>query len=114
MGHIILYIIILLLGLLLFKVVYDSQKKHNWFNKLKPNEKIIVKIFSENCGYKEAFVIKESDGKFIEAKLSNEAIEKCTNCAELNSKNKKGQITCWYKVTMFPKEYVDKTNFDNN
>jgi len=92
---------------LLFKITYESQKKYNWFNKLKPEDKILVRIFSENCECaQEAIVSKESDGKFIMAKLLDD--KKCKNCAELNGKNKNGQNTCWYNVTMFTKEDVGK------
>jgi len=107
MGLYILYAILILGFALLFKVVYDSDKRYKWFMKLKPGDKILVKIYSFHCDCgKEATVTKESDGKYIGAEVVD--IERCKGCAEINSRNKAGEITCWYNVTMFKKGDVGK------
>ena len=109
MGQIFLGVLITILCLLLFKIVFTSQKQHSWFNNLKPNDKVVVRIFSENCEcLNEAIVKSESDGFFITAELVDK--KKCEDCAELKGKNSKGENTCWYKVVMFNKDNV----YDND
>jgi TPP-dependent indolepyruvate ferredoxin oxidoreductase alpha subunit len=102
---IIIYGLIFASFVMLFKIVYDAQRKHNWFMKLKPGDKIKVWLYSQYCECtREAIVSKESDGKFIEAMIINP--EECEACAEMNSKNKDGVITCWNKVTLFKKSDI--------
>lgn len=92
---------------MLFKIVYDAQRKHNWFMNLKKGDKINVWLYSQYCECpREAVVTKESDGKFIEAMIIY--LDDCESCADLNSKNKEGVITCWNKVTLFAKHDVGK------
>lgn len=105
MGEFILWIIILGSIGLLFSIVYKSQKHYKWFMSLRPGDKIIVSIYSRFCECtREATVTKASDGKYIEAKVDAD----CSNCAEFNSKDEKGEITCWYHVTKFDKNSVGK------
>jgi hypothetical protein len=65
-----LLIIISLLIIFCGKILYDSQKKYNWFKNLKPNDKILVSIFSENCDCKkESIVMTKPIGKFVKCKM---------------------------------------------
>ena len=106
-GQIFLWLFIICAFAFLFKIVYSSDKHYNWFMKLKPGDKILVMIYSHFCEcLKEAEVTKASNGKYLEAKILD--IEFCKNCAEFNSKDKKGEQTCWYNVVMFKKSDVCK------
>ena len=104
-GQIILWAIIIIGFGLLFKVVYDSDKRYKWFMSLKPGDKIRVWVFSQYCECtREAEVTKVPDGREIEAKI----LEDCKECSLANRRNKNGEETCWYNVTRFKKTDVGK------
>ena len=104
-GEVILWVLIVLGFALMFKIVYDSDKKRKWFLSLKPGDKIKVWIFSQYCECtRDAEVVKSSDGKYLEAKI----LEDCSFCSAAKSKNKKGEETCWNKVTYFKQEDCGK------
>jgi len=104
-----LWIIISLLIIICGKIVYDSQKKYNWFKNLKLNDKILVDIFSENCNCKkESIVTAKPIGKFVKCEMLPETLINCEKCANLNSLNDKNELTCWYKITIFNKNNIYK------
>jgi len=105
MGEFFLWVFMIAMAALLLKIVYDSNKKEKWFMNLKPGDKIVVGIYSNYCEcFRDAEVTKISDGKFIKAKIT----ENCKNCAEAKSKNKYGDETCFYHVTLFAKNNTFK------
>ena len=102
MGEIILYVILAIGFLIIAKIAYDQDKQFKWFHSLKEGDRILVRIYSEYCECaREATVVGEPHGKYLEAKIDDDAMIKCKECAEINSKNNKGQLTCWNQITHF-------------
>jgi hypothetical protein len=86
----------------IFKLAYDQNAHFKWFHSLKEGDRILVRIYSENCECaREATVVSEPHGKFLEAKIDDNILSRCKECAELNSKNNKGQLTCWNQMILF-------------
>jgi len=80
--------------IILFNLIKKSEDKKNWFYNLKPNDKILVQIFSYSCEcYVEAIVISPAKGKYIKAEIINK------NCNECDCVKK----SCWKDVTEFEK-----------
>ena len=85
-------------------------RKRIWFNNLKPDDKILVRIYSANCDcYRHAKVINPVNNGFITATLDSETQSKCKECAFINSGTDAGSdITCWYGVDSFNINAVSK------
>jgi hypothetical protein len=100
----ILAALILVAFFFIFKWTSELDKHYKWFNSLKPGDLILVMIFSESCEcYKEAMVIEEPVGKFVEARMSTDETEKCILCHKAND-------TCLYQVTQFHRNTVKQQN----
>jgi hypothetical protein len=96
-------IVLLLVGI-------KKIRKIIWFDKLKPGDKILVRIYSANCDcYRHAIVNKSAIDGFITASLDSETQSKCKECAFINSGTDSGpDITCWYGVDLFNINAVSK------
>jgi hypothetical protein len=97
-------VILLLIGFsFIIKWTYELDKHYKWFNLLKPGDTILVTIFSENCDCKkEAMVIEEPVGKYVEAQLSTDEKSKCKSCDKAND-------SCFYdNITSFHRNTINK------
>lgn len=102
--------IIVLFFIMLFYYAFKHDMHVKWFKSLKPSDEVSVTIYSEYCNCsRNATVTKSIDeDNLIEAKMDEQTLAKCKNCANFKSINDKGEITCWYQVTKFTKEDVYK------
>jgi len=108
----ILYVILLLLISSYILLVYKKSKKVKWFNSLKPDDKILVTIYSKNCDCKViATVSNKPNGKYLSAVLDDDSHKNCEQCSLINGKiDSSDENTCWYKVTSFHINNVNKIN----
>lgn len=95
--------LLLLIGFyFIIKWTYELDKHYKWFNSLKPGDTILVTIFGNDCDcQKEAMVIEEPVGKYIEAQMSTEQTDKCIFCHKAND-------SCLYQATLFHRNTVNK------
>jgi hypothetical protein len=104
---VVLYIIIVVVFILVFRLVHLAEIKYKWFISLKQGDKVMVRIYADNCEcMREATVTNAAIGKYIDATIDN--ISECSECARLNSVNDKLNITCWYHATSFHRKDVNK------
>lgn len=87
---------------LISKWTYQLDKHYEWFNSLKPGDNILVTIFGNDCEcQKEAMVIAEPIGKYVETQMSTDEKLKCSSCHKAND-------SCFYQATLFHRNTVSK------
>lgn len=77
-----------------FMIIKNHIKKDKWFTNLKPGDKILVQIFSEDCEcFVKATVIESAKNGYVNAEVSKDA-KLCK------------KLSCWSNVTTFRKSSI--------
>jgi len=106
MTDIIISILSLLCLAYIFWSAYKKDKHYKWFNNLKPGDKVLVTIYSDNCEcQKESMIVSEPFNKYVEAYLSTDIKRTCRYCYKTNGMKNR---SCKYDITLFHRNSVNK------
>jgi len=98
-------ILIILLANFIYKVVLNRE----WFNNLKEKDVINVRIYSNFCECKrESVVTGRTSKNNIKARLTAKSYSDCVTCSNMKAISDEGENTCYYFVSEFPRNSVEK------